>query len=233
MCALDGGERIHLALPTGSLPSGLAFDPGGGILYVALNMSHEVARVSLKGNAVTATAKVGIAPLDVAVSPVTNRLFVTNWGGRRPEAGDETAGSAGTKTVVDSRGVVSTGSVSVIDLASFSVVAEIPTGLHPGRIRMSPDGLIAAVANANSDSVTLIDTRALRVLDTVAIPAWPRGYTGSSPTSLAFSPTGQSLYVTCGGNNAVAVLQRSGPTYRLKGFVPTDWYPVGVSVLSK
>ena len=232
LCSVDGTEKTLLRLPNNALPSGIAFDSGGRVLYVALNATHEVVRVSIKGNAVTAAAKVSIAPLGVAVSQETNRLFVTNWGGRRPRADDATAASAGTPTAVDARGIISTGSVSVVDLESFTVVAEIPTGLHPSGIRISPDGLLAAVANANSDSVTFIDTRTLRVLDTCVIPAYPQGYTGSSPTSLAFSPAGQFLYVTCGGNNAVAVLQKRNTTYWLKGFIPTDWYPVGVSVLA-
>jgi YVTN family beta-propeller protein len=104
-------------------------------------------------------------------------------------------------------------------------------------LHISPDGHVLAVANGNSDSITLIDTDTLEVLSTIPIPAFPEGYTGSSPTAVAFSPSGRWLYVACGGNNAVAVLQRvhrrSNPSetvFKLRGYVPVDWYPVALTV---
>src|SRR5262249_49124811 len=91
----------------------------------------------------------------------------------------------------------------------------------------------------------LVDTDTLTVTDTVPIPAFPQGYAGSSPTAVAFSPSGRWLYVACGGNNAVAVLEQvrrpitprdpTSPrreTFRLRGHVPVDWYPVGLAVHS-
>src|SRR5262249_8848998 len=113
----------------------------------------------------------------------------------------------------------------------------IPVGLHPGSLQVSPDGHVLAVANSNSDSITLVDTEALTVIDTIPIPAFPEGYTGSSPTAVAFSPSGKWLYVACGGNNAVAVLQRmrglspsNGKMFKLSGYVPVDWYPIALGI---
>jgi len=178
---------------------------------------------------VVATVDVGVAPVGLAITPDGSRLFVTNWGGRHATAGEPTALSFRTPTLIDERGVASSGTVSVIDVASFQAIAEIPVGLHPSGIQISPDGRVAAIANANSDSVTFVDTSSLEVVETVSLPSFPEGYLGSSPTSLAFGPTGQWLYVTCSGNNAVALLEREYPTYRLRGFIPTDWYPVAVA----
>ena len=57
---------------------------------------------------------VGVAPYDVVVAG--DKIYVSNWGGRRPDAGSVT-GPAGRGTVVrvDAHGVASEGSVTVID----------------------------------------------------------------------------------------------------------------------
>ena len=223
------GVRL-LSMPRSSVPTGLVFHPTRAFLYVALNRLNTVGRVNLGTGEVEAEVEVGVAPISVALTPKADRLFVANWGGRQPALTQPSAISAGTRTAVDERGVASSGSVSVVDLATFRIIGEIPVGLHPGSIGISPDGKLAAVANANSDSVTLIDTASLKVVDTVSIPAWPKGYLGSSPIALAFGTGGRWLYVACGGINAVAVLEKDEATYRLRGYVPTDWYPVGLAV---
>ncbi|MBI4464874.1 MAG: bifunctional YncE family protein/alkaline phosphatase family protein [Acidobacteria bacterium] len=228
-------ELRLINLSRNSIPAGLALDATGTYLYVALNGLNSVARIDLNLQAVVSTVDVGVAPFGLALSPQGDRLFVTNWGGRRPvknnnSPSNRNAPSAGTPTLVDERGIASSGTVSVINLATFQVISEVSVGLHPSGIQISPDGKLAAVANANSDSVTLLDTNSLQVLSTILIPAFPAGYFGSSPTAVAFSPSGDWLYVACGGNNGVAVLEREGQSYRLRGFVPTDWYPVGLAV---
>ena len=222
----------YIELARNCLPAGLVFDPAGEYLYVALNRENSIARVDFARRQMVGTVDIGMAPLGVAITPKGDRLFVSNWGGRRPGPHEATAMSAGNPILVDADGIAGSGTVSVIDVESFSVISEISAGLHPGGIQVSPNGSLAAVANANSDSVTFIDTASLEVVDTVQIPAYPSGYLGSSPTSLAFSPTGQRVYVTCGGNNAVAVLSMDSDEtrYRLTSSVPVDWYPVAVAV---
>lgn len=217
--------------PSNSTPTGLVFDATGANLYVALSRRNALGRLDISQGQVVGEVQVGVAPQSVAITPQGDRLFVANWGGRRPLSGERTARSSGTQTLVDERGVANSGSVSVIDVARFQTIAEIPVGLHPGSIRISPDGRLAAVANANSDSITFLDTASLQVVDTVHIPAWPVDQLGSSPTALAFGTDGEWLYVACGGLNAVAMLRRQESTYRLQGYVPTDWYPVAIAVL--
>ena len=65
------------------------------------------------------------------------------------------------------------------------------------------------MANAHSDSVSLIDATTLSTT-TVAIPTLPDGLLGTTPTSLVFSADGKHLYVAAALNNAVAVLEQRG-----------------------
>ena len=233
MIAIPAGNVISTISIPDSIPCGLAFDPVRPYLYVALNYNNQVARVDLLQMRVTAVAPVGVAPVGVAVTPDGSRLFVTNWGGRNPVAGDLTALSAGSPVVVDGRGVAASGTVTALSLDPFQVLGNIDVGLHPAAIRVSPDGALVAVANANSDSLSFINPATLAVTGVIGLAASPPGYVGSSPTSLAFNADGSRLYVTCAGNNSVMTLVRHGGSYQVGVSTPTDWYPVAVAVRSQ
>jgi YVTN family beta-propeller protein len=120
-----------------------------------------------------------------------------------------------------------TGTVSVIDTATDEV-REVEVGLAPAGMALSPDGRTVAVANAHSDSITLIDTESLAATE-VKIPAYPEGTAGSIPAQVAYSPDGGTVYVLCGGTNAIAVV-RGG---KLQGALPTGWFPSGIAVDGK
>ena len=68
------------------IPSGLALSPDGQRLYVCANLSNRVHEIEIISGRILRTFEVGVAPYDVVL--VGQRLFVSNWGGRRPAAGD-------------------------------------------------------------------------------------------------------------------------------------------------
>ncbi len=104
----------------------------------------------------------------------------------------------------------------------------------------SRDGRFVYVANANSDTVSVIRTDVDEVVET--IPCRPEGRLpfGSGCNALALSPAGETLYVANGTNNCIAVVRlgpmasSSGPPLpresRLAGLIPTGWYPGAVLV---
>jgi YVTN family beta-propeller protein len=159
------------------------------------------------------------------------QAFVSNWGGRHPRQGEKTAKSSGTDTLVDERGVAASGTVSVVDLDQGKELAQIATGLHPSDLVLSADQRTLYVANANSDTVSVIDTRALRVAETIPVRPDPTLLFGSAPNALSLSQDGRTLFVANGGNNAVALVSLSpspGDTSHVEGFIPTAWYPGGL-----
>lgn len=213
----------QIALP-GAAPSGLALSPDGGTLYVACNLRHAVARIDL------ATRKidfwpVGSYPYTVAIAK--GKLFVSNWGGRKPLPSDTTDGIH--PVVVDKRtGIPSSGTLSVFDLATGKPLTELDVGLHPSALALAPGDGKLYVANANSDTVAEIDTTAVRLLRTIAVPLYRRAPLGSSPDALAVHPDGKTLFVANAANNAVAVVDiRSASVI---GFLPAGWYPTAVAV---
>jgi YVTN family beta-propeller protein len=220
-------QQASIAIPGGA-PSGLVLSADGGTLYVALNLKHAVAAIDLESRRVE-QIPVGVYPYTVALSPDGRKLYVSNWGGRRAAPGDVTGGAF--PVVLDPRtGIPSTGTVSVIDTKTRAVRRHIDVGLHPSGMAMSVRGDRLYVANANSDTVSAIDTRTDRVAATINVRLWRKAPLGSAPNALDVSRDGKTLYVANAANNAVAVvdLARSGGTVR--GFIPTGWYPTAVAL---
>ena len=224
-----------LALPAKSDPCGLALSADGKTAYVCLSIKNSLAVVDLSNGIVSSQIQVGVAPWNVVLSRDGNKAYVTDWGGRFPSGGEITATSAGTPVVVDGRGVASSGRVSFVDLISGEETSQVEVGLHPSDLIMSHDGQTLFVANANSDTVSVLDVLTAQARETILIRPEPSLPFGSEPDGLALSSDGATLYVTCAGNNAVALVQLAdgrNKSGRVKGFFPTDWYPGAIAVKS-
>ena len=227
---LSWGQKIALPGPGGngnSQPGGLVLSADEKRAYVCLSRNNSLGIVNLESGTLTKEVPVGIAPFDVTLKTDGQTAFVSNWGGRHPKAGEKTAKSSGTDTLVDDRTVAASGTVSVIDLAQGQEIAQISTGLHPSDLELSADQRTLYVANANSDTVSVVDTTNLRVVESVLVRPDPTLPFGSAPNALTLSKDGKALFVANGGNNAVAVVAL-GTKPKLEGFIPTAWYPGAV-----
>lgn len=221
------GEGTPIAFPSALAVGGISVSPDGSRLFAAMNLNHSVGVVDLATKSVR-FLPTGTFPYSTVMSRDGATVYVSNWGGQAPSASSATDGywpvSVDPKT-----GLPVSGSVSVVDVASFSVRAQIPVGLHPSAMVLSASGDLLYVANANSDSVSVIDTAANRVALTIDVKPFAGAPPGSFPNALALSPDGTTLYVANGGNNAVAVV-RLGSAPTLAGFIPTGWFPAALVV---
>jgi YVTN family beta-propeller protein len=101
----------------------------------------------------------------------------------------------------------SSNNVSVIDVASNTVIATIPVGTFsvpsignfPVGVVVAPDGELAYVTNFFDGTISIIDTSTNTVKSTINLGA------GSGPSLLAITPDGKRLYVP-ETNNRVAVV---------------------------
>src|SRR5262249_49660472 len=185
---------------------------------------HTVVALDPGSGAVRNTWNVGIAPRELAF--VGSKLYVSDEGGRRARPGETTMDSYGTAVPADGYyGTSTTGSVSVIDTADASApVGSIGVGLHPAPMFVQPDAAAGKKdkknakkqddgapvdADANSDTVSVVNTRNDRVVQTIAADPWPSSDTGYAPTSIAMAE-GNHLLVTLGRANAVAVYKYGG-----------------------
>ena len=90
---------------------------------------------------------------------------------------------------------------------------------------LSPNGRWLVVANAGSDTLSVIDTRSDRVVETICARQNPADLFGAQPNALAFDKSGKRLFVCNGTQNAVAVFDFAPGKSRLLGLIPVGWFP--------
>ena len=209
--------------PASPLPTDLQWAPDGRHLLVVLDGFNTLGSIDTATNTVDAQVAVGIAPRDVAV--IGTHAFVSNEGGRVPTVEDFTNLSYDSPVVADSEtGRATTGTVSEVDLATRKVVHTYAVGLDPSS--MVTHGTDLLVTNSNDDTVSILDTKAHTVAQTVNVNPLPGQPHGSSPNSLTFvDPT--HLLVSLGRNNAVAIYAYTDARtpVAFAGLAPTGWYP--------
>jgi DNA-binding beta-propeller fold protein YncE len=143
-------------------------------------------------------------PYACVVDAVRQRLYVSLWG---------------------------QAAVQVIDLEKCQLVTRYPTEEHPNELLLTRSGRHLLVANANRNTVTVIDAATGGMLETLVAEMEPASPPGSTPNSLALSPDEHWLFVANANINAVAVfdVERLGQS-RAVGFIPVGWYPTSVRV---
>jgi YVTN family beta-propeller protein len=222
-----------------ALPNDIAINNEGGenYLYVVLNGNSRLSKIRLSDRKELWSTETGMAPFGIVI--VGSKAYVTNWAGPVPtDSKKETAGVPYGAVYIDPRtGATARGTVSVMDLVTGKTLKEIEVGLHPNAIIASADGKFVYVANGNSDEVSVIGTGKDRVVETlpVRLKGEENKYIGDSPNALAIDKSGTKLYVSCGMDNAVAVIDlgekvsTSGKGLSLTGgFIPTEAYPAGL-----
>ncbi len=187
-----------------AFPSGIAASPDGQRLYVAENLTNKVAVVDLNTQQVITKISVGEYPYDCTISNDGKRVYVSNWGSR---------------------------SIAVIDPANNQVIGNIQVGDHPNDLELTRNGKTLYVANANSNTVSIVDTTQMKEVVAISTALHPKSPAGSTPNAVALSPDEKTLFIANADNNNVAIVDVSNRSEsKVKGFIPTGWYPASVRV---
>jgi YVTN family beta-propeller protein len=132
----------------------------------------------------------------------------------------------GEKTYVAEHG---TGRLLVFRSSDLKQVADIQVGSQPNALLADEKGRVFC-ANSGSDLISIIDTSSDTIVQAVRTAFAPLAPVGSVPNAMCLSPDLKTLYVSNGGNNDVAVIDLGDHASRVRGFIPTGWYPVSVAV---
>lgn len=211
-------HRVHVP------PSaGIALDPSRHRLFLASSSSGLVTAVSTESSRVVHEIRVGRAPQGIAVDRSTHRLYVGMFnrgvvlvidGFSHRLLGTVRVGRlpAHPLRLDELRGqlyAVNEGSstLSVISTRSMRTVRTVSTGSHPEGVDISPDGRFAYVSNEgdpgtdknSGDTVSVIDLRAGRVVDTVKVEL--------GPDAVAYDAATGRLYVCDENPGDVSVVQ--------------------------
>jgi YVTN family beta-propeller protein len=198
---------------------------------VPLIWENKLAVIDLDTNKAIHHVETGIAPFASVINNEATIAYTSNLGGRPPKDKELFASpiqKPTEKVTVDSRGIASTGTLTRIDLATGKATHTIPVGLHPTGLAWHQASNRLYVANGNSESVNVIDTKTNLPALTINLQPFSEKVRGIAPTALAIDPTGKTLYVACGGINAIAVVDAT--TGKLQGLIPTGWYPNGIAL---
>ena len=211
------------------VPGGMVLDEQNDRLLITLNRSNSLAVVKLSDKKIT-EIPVGVAPYEVQLYS-SQKAYVSNWGGRQPKEGESTYKTSKSDILVDSKtGIANNGTVSVVDLEEGKEVKNIEVGLHPTAMVFSLDKEKLFVACANSDVISVIDTRKDMVIDKISVSLDDSLPFGNAPNALTISKDGKFLYVANGTENSICVIDLS--TNKITGLIPTAWYP-GAVILDK
>jgi YVTN family beta-propeller protein len=107
----------------------------------------------------------------------------------------------------------------------------VAVGDNPNDLCITKNGKFLFVANANDNSVSVIDTKLMKVTEVLNSALYAGSPSGSTTNSVALSNDEKTLYIANADNNCLAVFDISVPgSSKNKGFIPTGWYPSCVRV---
>ncbi len=217
-----------------SYPGGVALSQDGQSAYALLNENDTLTQIDLTTKKQDTQIRVGNAPHSIVINHTGTTAYVSNEGGRAATEADFQIWSAGTEIVADPVvGAAITGTVSVVDLASMTVTANISTGgLHPTGMAFYEGNLL--VANTYSDTISVINTATNGVARTInlglpiAVPGQGPAY-GAAPNSIAVDAKNGIAYVALYNANAVAVVNLArGVQNPVEGMIPVAYAPSSV-----
>ncbi|MFZ0284270.1 MAG: bifunctional YncE family protein/alkaline phosphatase family protein [Terriglobales bacterium] len=220
--------------PSTSYPGGVAISQDGSSAYALLNQNDTLSQINLNTNQQGTQIRVGNAPHSIVISSNGTTAYISNEGGRAATQSDFQIWSAGTEIVADPVvGAAITGTVSVVDLPTMTVTANISTGLHP--TGMAFYGRYLLVANTYSDTISVINTATNVVVRTISlglpigVPGAGQPAYGAAPNSIAVDAKRGIAYVALYNANSIAVVNlNSGANEPVLGLIPVAYAPSSV-----
>jgi YVTN family beta-propeller protein len=182
--------------------AGLAVDDSRKLLYTVTKENNSLYVVDLQQKKVLSQHSLGGEGYTCILSPDKKTLFISCWGCDK---------------------------VILFDTKLQKITGNIPVGDNPNDMCLTSNGNYLYVANANDNSVSVIDCKQKKVVETLNSALYPDALCGSTTNSVALSEDGKTLYIANADNNCLAVFDVSKPgASKSKGFIPTGWYPTCV-----
>lgn len=204
-------------------------------VYIANSLSNSISPVNGMTDAVEEDIAAGLAPQEVAASPLGDIIYVSNWNSyevvvidpRLRTVRERISVSCSPSSIailpsgMEALAVCRTfGQVIKIDLAQRKQIAAIPVSF-PHSIAVTPDGSTAYVSRSMFSSyVDVINLATLAKTASIAV--------GRAPQGLAVSPDGTSLYVANSGAGTVSVVDTA--TNSVRGVIPVGYNPRNIAV---
>ncbi|MBD1392919.1 bifunctional YncE family protein/alkaline phosphatase family protein [Mucilaginibacter glaciei] len=186
-------------------PTGMAISKDNAVLYAVTKEDSSLYVIDPAQRSISKRIQLPGIAYSCILTPDQSKLYISMFGGDR---------------------------VVVYNTVSQNITGEILTGSHPNELLLNKKGSILFVANANDNTVSVINTLSGKVIETIGTTLYPTKLTGSTTNGLALSANEKTLYIANADNNCLAVFDVSKPGSSLsQGFIPVGWYPTNVKVL--
>ncbi|MFN5478722.1 MAG: bifunctional YncE family protein/alkaline phosphatase family protein [Chitinophagaceae bacterium] len=193
--------------PTRVGPAGLALDAKRQWIYVVTREDKQLYIIDELSKKIIGKFKIGSEAYDCKLSRDGKELYVSCWGCDK---------------------------ILIFDIEKRIWSSEISVGDNPNEMLLSENGKLLYVCNANDNSVSVIDLRSKRVIETLDAAMYPNSPSGSTSNSLAMDTKTEKLFIANADNNCIAVFDISKPgSSRSEGFIPVGWYPTTVRFIGK
>lgn len=185
-------------------PAGIDIDDARQIMYAVTKENNSLYRINLSTKKVTDVLNLGAECYTCLLSPDKKELYISLWGGDK---------------------------VLVYNTALKKLTDSVVVGDNPNDICLSKNGKYLFVANANDNSVSIINIKQRKIIETLNAALYPDAVPGSTTNSVALSADEKTLYIANADNNCLAVFDVSIPgKSKSKGYIPVGWYPTCVRV---
>ncbi|HTG45918.1 MAG TPA: beta-propeller fold lactonase family protein [Verrucomicrobiae bacterium] len=205
-CANLWGQSIDIvSLRSGTIRQITLATNQGALPSLSAPLNEDEAAVSKRAEAALQGADSHDPfPYTCLLDPKRNRLYVSFW---------------------------AQASVAIFDAQTGASLGRWAVEEHPNEMLLSKDSRFLFVANANRNTVSILDAESGRLVETLVAELKPNSPPGSTPNSLALSPDQSLLFVANANINTVAVfdVKEIGKSRSL-GFIPVGWYPTSVRV---
>ena len=186
-------------------PTGFDIDDAKQLMYVVTKDNNSLYVVDLKTKKVLLKDTLNAEAYTCLLSPGKKELYISVWG---------------------------SGKIKVFNTITQKITNNIVVGDHPNDLCITKNGMYLYVANANDNSVSVIDTKNRKVLETLNAALFPNSPPGSTTNSVALSSDEKTLYIANADNNCLAVFDVNKPGSSIsKGFIPVGWYPTCVRTI--
>ena len=185
-------------------PAGIELNDATQTMYVVTKENNSLYTIDLKTKKLD-SLKLGAEAYTCLLSPEKKELYISLWGGDK---------------------------ILVYSTVQKKMIDSVAVGDNPNDICLTKNGIYLFVANANDNSVSVIDIKKRKVLETLNAALYPIALMGSTTNSVALSADEKTLYVANADNNCLAVFDVSKKgSSGSKGFIPVGWYPTCVRTI--
>ena len=188
-------------------PTGIDIDDKANVLYVVTKDNNSLYIIDLLTKKILQQVQLKGEAYTCLLSKDKKELYITCWGCDQ---------------------------LLVFNTVTKAITAEIAVGDNPNDICITKNGKYLFVANSNDNSVSVINIRDRKVIETLVSSLYPDAPPGSTTNALALSSDNKTLFIANADNNCLAVFDVSNPGFSSsKGFIPVGWYPTAVKVTGK